>query len=289
MLLLAEVERGRSLNTIRLARNVLSSALNMAIADQVLAPGRNVAQLSDMPTERRRPPRFLPPEAIPDFLAVLEGCRVGALYGVSMALALRPGEALALRWEDVDLERGVLTVGRSLQRIAGEGYVEREPKSGSYRTVHLPELTVEILRRHRTAQKEERLRVRGWEQQGYVFTNRRGGPIYEPWANRHLRELLAQVDERRAQRLGRELDPEERVPRVTFYGLRHTGATLQLALGTPIEALQETMGHLSIGMTRRYAQVLEPALRASADRVGAFLEASADGAVVRAGVGDPAR
>ena len=284
MLLHAELSRGRSPNTLRLARNVLRSALNMAAADQLIPAGRNVAQLADAPPVRRRPPRFLPPDAIPEFLAALEDCRLGALYLVGLTLALRPSEALGLKWDDVELERRVVTVRRSIHRVAGEGYVEREPKADGYRAIHLPEPTAAALRRHRNAQREERLSAREWTHQGYVFTNSRGGPVYEPWANRHLRGLLEQVDERRAERLGRDLEPEERMPRVTFYGLRHSAATLRLALGENLETLQETMGHSSIGMTRRYAQVLEPALRNSADQVGAFLEA-ASAARVGADVG----
>lgn len=86
-----------------------------------------------------------------------------------------------------------------------------------------------------------------------------GGPLHEPYVNRHLRVVL--------ERAG--------LPRVTLYQLRHTGATVMLALGVPLEQIQEVMGHTSINTTRRYAALGDSLRTATADKMGAWLRETA--------------
>ena len=72
-------------------------------------------------------------------LAAARGLRNEARWSVALALRLRQGAALALRWEDVDLKTGTLTVRRSMQRLVGKGLVFDEPKSrAGRRTIMLP-------------------------------------------------------------------------------------------------------------------------------------------------------
>jgi integrase len=93
---------------------------------------------------------------------------------------LRRGEALALRWSDVDLEADVLRVRGTLARVDG-ALVVTEPKTAkSRRSVPLSATAGRVLREVRTAQAAERLRAgSAWQQTGYVFTTELGTP-YEP-------------------------------------------------------------------------------------------------------------
>ena len=98
--------------------------------------------------------------------------RLGAVFLVALAIGLRLGEALGLRWEDVDLAKGTLTVQRALQRVEAK-LVFVEPKSEkSRRTVPLPKVAVEVLKRHRTRQRKDRLKAGGnWQASDLVFTS----------------------------------------------------------------------------------------------------------------------
>jgi len=92
---------------------------------------------------------------------------------------LRMGEALGLKWSDIDLEAGTLRVHRQVQRIReGGGLVFSEPKNASRRTIDLPQRAVEALKSHRKRQLEEQLRVGvNWHENGLVFASCKGTPL----------------------------------------------------------------------------------------------------------------
>ncbi len=85
-----------------------------------------------------------------------KGDRFECLYVLSLTVGLRMGEALGLRWSDIDLDAKTLRVSRQLQRMReGGGLVFSEPKNASRRTADLPQRAVEALRSHRKRQAEE--------------------------------------------------------------------------------------------------------------------------------------
>ncbi len=80
------------------------------------------------------------------------------------------GEALGLKWSDIDFDARTLRVNRQLQRIReGGGLVFSEPKNASRRTIDLPQRTVGALRTHRKQHVEEKLRASSYEDAGLIF------------------------------------------------------------------------------------------------------------------------
>jgi len=102
-----------------------------------------------------------------------------ARWTVALAVGLRQSEALALQWNDVDLDKGTLSVRRGLHRVSGHGLVYEEPKADrSRRTLALPTPLVEALRAHRAAQLEQRITAGPlWEDHDLVFAQPNGQPI----------------------------------------------------------------------------------------------------------------
>lgn len=90
-------------------------------------------------------------------------------------IGLRQGEALGLRWQDVNLDAGVLQVRHALQWVTGGGWSPVEPKSErSRRAITMPDILVSSLRVHRMRQREDRLLAGSqWHENGFVFTSRR--------------------------------------------------------------------------------------------------------------------
>jgi integrase len=165
-----------------------------------------------------------------------EGTRLHIPVLLAALCGLRRGEVLALKWEDVDLNRGILQVRRSLEevRVDGQRVVRfKEPKTGKARAVAMPPLVVEALRRHRKAQLEERLRAGpDWKDHDLVVC----GPFGEPlnpntvtWEFGHL-----------MQRLGL---------RRRFHDLRHAHATLAIRLGADIRTVAARLGHSTPTLT----------------------------------------
>lgn len=174
--------------------------------------------------------------------------RLHALAVVLLLLGLRSGEARALRWEDVDLDGGSLTVSGTLEELPGAGRIRKEPKTeGSARTIPLIPRVVEALKSHRKLQAEEQLAARAWDNtDGYVFTTTVGTPIGSRNALRWWKGLLAGVD----------VEPRR------IHAARHSAASYLLAKGVPLELVSRILGHSSIRITAdTYSRVTQDAMR----------------------------
>lgn len=239
-------------------RAVLRTALNVAMRWGIL--GRNVASLAGPPHVPEREIRPLSRSDARTILEAVRGDRLEALFTVGLALGLRQGEALGLRWADVDLEAGTLSVQRSLQRVDG-GWLFLEPKTTrSRRTVPLPGPVTAALREHRARQLQERLSLGpAWQGETWgdlVFTDEAGGPLSGFHVSRRFKALLAVAG----------------LPQMRYHDLRHGAASLMAAQGVPARVAMEILGHSQISTTMNvYVHVAPELGRDAADRIGAAL------------------
>ena len=188
------------------------------------------------------------------FLAAARGDRLFALFAVGVAVGLRKGELAGLRWEDVDLDQGLVHVRQTIQRVYGVGMVTGPPKSArSRRDVPLPVYAGVALKEHRTRQLEERLAMgRYWIDSGLVFTTTIGTGLDPRNLTRVLDELIAAAG----------------VRRIRFHDLRHTCASLLLAQGVPARVVMDVLGHSQFSITMDlYSHVMPSALREAADAI----------------------
>jgi integrase len=196
-----------------------------------------------------------------DPFVVAAADRLHALWAVTLAIGLRRGEALGLRWEDVDLEAERLSVRHTLQRTR-EGLQFTSPKTQrSRRTVELTARQVVVLREHQARQAGEKREAGDrWREHGLVFSTPIGTPI-EP---RNLNRSFVALRDRAGVR------------RVRLHDLRHTCATLLLAKGVDARTIMEILGHSAINVTMNvYAHVLPEQQRAALDKLGDALDEAA--------------
>ena len=156
--------KGLSAKTVRNIHQIISSAMNFAMDQRLLAaaPTEGCA----LPKLEHREMRTLPAEQLASFLREARESGVYELYYIELATGLRRGELLGLKWEDIDLEHGSLRVRRQIARINGE-IVEAPLKTkNAYRTVSLGPDAVEVLKEQRSKTHSE-----------YVFPSSTGGPI----------------------------------------------------------------------------------------------------------------
>ena len=231
---------GLAPTTVLHIHKVLSRALAQALREDLVA--RNVATLVDPPRVGATNVRAFSIEQARRFVAEVSGSRLEAAFLVALGAGLRRGELLALSWDDVRLEDGHLAVRRSLMKVPG-GWQLAEPKNAaSRRVVKLPEFAVDALRRHRTRQLEERLAAPVWEDSTLVFTTTIGTPIDGRNFLREFKETAARAGMPAA---------------FTVHSLRHSAATLMLALGVQPKVVQEALGHSRIAVTMDlYSHVL---------------------------------
>ena len=231
---------GLSSRTVRYAHAVLRRALKQAMRWGMIP--RNPCDDADPPKANREEMRPLDREQARRLLsfASSDGDRLEALWVLAIHTGMRPGELLGLKWEDVDLEAGALRVKRAL---LPEGEFAATKTARSRRSIDLTPGSVEALKRHRTAQLEERLRRAGlWQDQGLVFPSSVGTLLSHRNAVRAFKALLHRAE----------------LPETTrFYDLRHSCATLLLSRNVHPKYVQELLGHASIALTLdTYSHVL---------------------------------
>lgn len=234
------------------AHVILSRALKVAMARGYVT--RNAAAYGDAPPVRNQPIEVLDKAQADAVVTVARGKRNGARYTVAFSIGLRQGEALALRWSDVDLERGILTVRHSLTRVKGAGLVLGPTKSNRERHIALPGPLLAELKAHRTAQNAERLAAGSWWVDGdYVFAKPDGRPYdgKDDW-----RTWTALLD-------------EAGVPHVRLHAARHTAATMLLALGVPVKVASEILGHTKSSITEGYQHRVDDLHTETADKLAA--------------------
>jgi integrase len=230
----AKLRDGLRPSNVRYIHAVLHCALEKAL-ELTLIP-RNPAASARPPKIRQEEITPLDVEQTRVLLEAAKCDRFECLYVLSLTCGLRMGEALGLKWSDIDLDAGTLRVHRQLQQIREGGrLVFSEPKNASRRTIDLPHKAVEALWSQRKRQLEEQLRGGAkWQDHGLVFASSKGTPMdAQNIVNRYFKPLLRRT----------------RLPEIRWHDLRHTCATLLLGRGVHPKMVQHLMGHASIQLT----------------------------------------
>jgi integrase len=247
---------GLSAKSVAYMHQVLRTALGLAVRWDLVS--RNVARLVDRPRIQRKPISPLTPDEARKFLAGIRGHRLEALFSVALALGLRQGEALGLRWNDIDFTAGTLRVSNQIQRIDGRLTLVPPKTEKSRRTLVMPSMIAEQLREHEKRQVAEKLWAGSkWQENGLVFPNRIGQPTQARRVIEQFHQALAQSGLRR----------------IRFHDLRHSCATLLLVQGVSPRVVMEVLGHSEIALTMNaYSHVVPELQREAAQRMQAILE-----------------
>ena len=180
---------------------------------------------------------------------------------------MRKGELCGLRWSDVDLDVGRVTVAQQLTK-PGPTPTFGPPKNGRVRIVSLGAETVELLRGHKRQQAEVKMANRPhYHDHGLVFAKEHAD------VQRHHDVLGDPLQANNlAERWVDHLIEAAGVPRIKFHGLRHTSATLLLGAGVPVHVVSQRLGHLRAQITLDiYAHALPDQQAQAAVTLGALL------------------
>jgi integrase len=251
-------QAGLSPRTVQILHALLRQALGQALDWRLVTV--NAATL--IPTPRAT--RFKAPAlSATDARAVLDafsGDRLEGLVTVVLSLGVRQGEALGLRWSDVDLDAATLTVPHQLQRVRGEWQLRVPKTTRSERTIPLPSVVVTALRKQRVQQLEERLAAgEGWKGNAWdlVFTTTVGTPLDGVKVTRRFQAML--------DRAG--------LQRLRFHDLRHGAASLLLAQGVPLPVVMAILGHNQVATTLHYSHAVPELTRDAMNRMDLALGA----------------
>lgn len=214
--------------------SVLRAALNQALKWGVIH--RNVATLVDVPKAPRRKDSSLSPDAARQFLQAAKDNRYYAYFLLLLDSGFRPGEALALTWDDVDLVNGIVRINKALSTGRNKLFIGEPKTHKSRRSIPVTPDTITALKAHKAHIAEQRIKVAEyWEDRNLVFPNELGdysdqGKI----STNHFKSILRKAGL-----------PE----RTRVYDLRHTSATLLMAANTHPKIVSERLGHSTTNLT----------------------------------------
>jgi integrase len=247
--------------TVRYVHAVLHHALDDAVKWGLL--NRNVTDAVEAPQKARGEMRVWDAEQVNMVFRAASDDPLEALWRLAIFTGMRRGELLALKWGELDLDAGTLSVQRSLGRGLTARLEEGEPKSRSgRRRIALSPSIVESLKHHRVRQLEYRLAAdEAYQDRGYVFVNETGGHLHPNVLYRRFNALIARAG----------------VPPIRFHDLRHTSATLLLGKGVHGKIVQERLGHANIAMTLDlYSHVTADMQRQAADAIEALISGASE-------------
>lgn len=255
--------------TVQYLHATLKVALKQAERWGIVA--RNVARLVDHVHVEKREAQMLTTEEAGKLLRAVEGDRLRALFYLAVSMGLRRSELCGLRWEHVDLERGVVRVREQLRRMTHRRdeagvIVERRgltvqglKTDKSRRTLKIAASVIDELRVHARRQKVERLQAGPlWNDSGYLFTTPNGQPLDGDNLLKRWKRILRAAG----------------LPDMPFHAMRHTAGSFLLAQGADLRTVMGVLGHSEIALTANtYTHVLEELHADAANRADAALRA----------------
>lgn len=250
---------GLSPSSVRGHHAVLRAALSQAEKWGLVT--RNVAKLVDPPKVERTAIVSFTPEQCRAFLDALAGDRLEPLYVAALALGLRKGELLGLRWDDVDFDSRTVRVRAALQYLNGSLTLVEPKTELSRRAIVMPATLVKALQAHRSMQARERLLMGpDWKDWGLVFATPLGTPLDQSRVSKHFKRMLKKAA----------------LPDMRFHDLRHSCASLLLAQHVPARVVMEILGHSTISLTMNtYSHVIPALHQEAADQMDGVLRGTA--------------
>lgn len=231
---------GLSPRTVQYHHRVCREALQHAMRWQIIV--RNVADSVEPPKQVKPEMKVLDVAGVDKLLKTAEARDYDLIY-TAVYSGLRRGELIALKWQDLDLTKGLASIRRSMLRLTGQGFVFRETKTKKgKRQVALPSCLTLLLKKVKQKQNENKLLLGSdYQDNDLVFCNKNGTPTDPDGISKRFKTLIEKVG----------------FPGVRFHDLRHTHATLLLAEGIHPKIVQERLGHKTITLTLdTYSHVL---------------------------------
>jgi integrase len=264
--LLADAMHGRGPETVRRIHATLRSALSYGVKTRRLP--FNVASTVTPPTGGRPDVKPWSAGELATFLRHVETDRLGPLFEVIAACGLRRGEALGLRWTDLDLARSTARIRQTVIDVGGRLEFSTPKTRSSEAAVPLTQRAVQALLQWRLGQDIDR---QAWgdayEDHDLVFARENGAPLRPEYVTRRFVVLTRAAGLRQ----------------VRLHDLRHGAASLLLAAGVPMAIVSKMLRHSSIGITvDTYGHLADDTARVAADAMGALLDRAFDQAAVAA-------
>lgn len=277
-------EGGYSPTTIKRVHALISSILSTAVRWNILL---------ENPCERVQPPKqtrsadnikYFTLEQSEAFLGALEHdynagtIRLQHVLFFQMALfcGLRRGELIALTWEDINMEKGIVSVTKSTSIVNGKPYTKAPKNKSSNRAVSLPASVLQLAKQYRKEQIKYRLSIGSqWDGDNYIFIQWNGRQMYPSTPYSTFKDIINRYNSRTE-------DSSQFLPDIPLHGLRHTSATLLISQNIDIRTVSGRLGHAQTSTTMNiYSHALQKMDEKAADALEDLFHTKPDHTLVK--------
>lgn len=250
-------EKKLGTNTVRKHHDLLRSAFAVAVRQDVLP---------NNPADRVEPPKqviptryFYTKEDLNRLLECAKGHKLELAIQLAAFLGLRRGECCGLRWSDIDFDHHILHIHKARTSVGGEVIEKGTKTTSSIRTLHIPAVLEQTLRRELHNQQENRkIFGESYHDSNHVLVWEDGLPYRPNYISEAFKSFLNAND----------------LPFLTFHGLRHTFATLANSAGVPLYDISKTLGHSTVSTTSTiYTHVIDSSHKDTIEQLAAFVYA----------------
>ena len=258
------IEAGSAPKTIKNIAAVMHKAFKMAVKQELIST--NPCDNTEIPSAPRKEIKPLTDSEIPKFLAVIQGHLMENAFALCLFAGLREGECLGLSWDQVDFDKGIITINQQLQREkvkGGKYFIAQSTKSNKPRPVMPPTIAFDYLKSERKRQLANQLAAgeRWSNPDNLVFTNPIGVHLAISTFYKQFKKVATSIGRSDAR-------PHD---------LRHTAATIAVASGSDIKSVQSFLGHATASFTLNvYTHTSEKMMADTASRVQGYYDSLKD-------------
>jgi integrase len=247
-----EFKKENKMRSLKISHTLLSAALDQAVNNDLIV--KNPAKAVALPKQEKKEAKVLTPEEQTWFIRALEGERLQSFFMFQLATGMRPGEALAIQWRDIDFDGKLLTIKGAIRQEKNETtgkhvLVFAPTKTKKTRTIELLDKTIEILELQRIKQNGERMFLGdGYTNLDLVFCTELGTMIDRNNLDRVLTRVKTKMKNLAAAEKNVDVSKVD-ITDLTAHTLRHTFATRALEKDIPLKVVSDWLGHSTIRVT----------------------------------------
>ncbi len=218
--------------SIRAHKNIISQALDMAVKNKLIPV--NPCQFVTLPPLQRYESTFYNERQLADLFSALSGDPMLPLVKITALYGLRRSELLGLQWDSIDFERETMTIRHTVAKVTEVVAKDKTKNASSRRTFPLTPEAMEIFKYAKCQEAQNRLAFgREYQETPYVFKWPNGKPYSPDYISHRFNDLLK----------------KHNLPHIRFHELRHSCASILIAIGWTLKDVQEWLGHSDIQMT----------------------------------------
>ena len=223
---------GLSAKSLREHKNVISQTLDMAVKNKLIPS--NPFQFVILPPLERHETKFYNEVQLKALFSALENDPMLPLVKITVLYGLRRSELLGLQWDSIDLDRNTMTIRHTVSKVTEVVAKDKTKTASSHRTFPLVPEAVEIFKAAKCQEQQNRLAFgKEYQENPYVF-KWPDGHTYSPDYVTHRFQDLLKI---------------HNLPPIRFHDLRHSCASLLIAMNWSLKDVQEWLGHSDIQMT----------------------------------------